>query len=548
MSGSKNSDWEIYTSSSSSSSADNGEVLGQALLAMLAIPVGAAVLTYYAGKVLVKGTVAGGKLAAKGVERYQEYQRQQTEIRLQKLEQRRVEKCNELRTQIDQASTYCSRVTRAPFMNDNWTNSAISDVQAIASQFNSSLSLEKALELSQSLKKTIDSIKTREESARRCQNERAALLSQLEQTRTAIESQSALPAGPELAKLDDFRSRINASTVETFPAVKAEFASWTIALMNRTENIQQKLKAQSIIESLWNSLPVSPELAQSYDSAGFAELKRIESSILSGAQLNALSRFEATFQQHKFAVETRMKQEAELEAQRNAIRKTYEPKLDEMIQRLELADNEIVNRWAGSKLTNLRKTLENFKTNLAQGNFQTMDSDLDAWNESYTAMLTDAGLKQQAEERRQYLVEALKTELPKMGFDIQSLASQADAASDTIIKVVPHVQKCGARQRITITVPQSTDKPVNYKFDGYDLKRNRVEGKPIVENDTGKQTVIDIAAALKPYGISMSAPDWSGNPDKIQKNANSLPGDNNPAEELDYTQSAAQTRSMKMDF
>lgn len=532
---------------SSTSVGDGGEVIGAAILTALAIPVGAAILTYYAGKVLVKGTIAGSQMAAEGIDRYQKYQQEQQKKHLEQLEKRRVEACSSLKNQISQATQYCNRVSTLPFMNDSWTNNVIVGINNISSQFSPKLELDKAIELSQSLEKMTQSIQNREKLAADCQSDRNSLLDQMKQMRKTIQSQSDVPSAPELAKLDDFQKRVNASTIETFPAIKADFSNWSIVLMNRIKTVQESVKVKNIINSLWNSLPVNPELAEKYDSAGFSELKRIESSVLSNPQTEVLLRFQKLFEQHKSAVEVKMRQEAEREAQNAQIRKSYEPKLDEMSQRLELADSEIVNRWAGSKLANLKQTLETIKNNIAQNAFQTADSEINAWNDSYTNMLTDAGLKQQAEERRQYIIEAMKTELPRLGFDIQSLASKSDATSDTVIKVVPHTQKGGQRQRITITVPQAANEPVNYKFDGYNLKHNRVEGRPVVENDTGKQTVMDIAAALKPYGISMSEPDWTGNPDKIQKNADSLPGDNNPAEELERSQTAAQYRSMELD-
>lgn len=532
---------------SSTSVGDGGEVIGAAILTALAIPVGAAILTYYAGKVLVKGTIAGSQMAAEGIDRYQKYQQEQQKKHLEQLEKRRVEACSSLKNQISQATQYCNRVSTLPFMNDSWTNNVIVGINNISSQFSPKLELDKAIELSQSLEKMTQSIQNREKLAADCQSDRNSLLDQMKQLRKTIQSQSDVPSAPELAKLDDFQKRVNASTIETFPAIKADFSNWSIVLMNRIKTVQESVKVKNIINSLWNSLPVNPELAEKYDSAGFSELKRIESSVLSNPQTEVLLRFQKLFEQHKSAVEVKMRQEAEREAQNEQIRKSYEPKLDEMSQRLELADSEIVNRWAGSKFANLKQTLETIKNNIAQNAFQTADSEINAWNDSYTNMLTDAGLKQQAEERRQYIIEAMKTELPRLGFDIQSLASKSDAASDTVIKVVPHTQKGGQRQRITITVPQAANEPVNYKFDGYNLKHNRVEGRPVVENDTGKQTVMDIAAALKPYGISMSEPDWTGNPDKIQKNADSLPGDNNPAEELERSQTAAQYRSMELD-
>lgn len=566
MSGSKNTHWEIsssyqptytsssyqptYTSSSpttTTSSSNNEEIVGNAILAVLAIPAGAAVLTYYAGKVLVKGTIAGGKLAAKGVERYQEYQRKQHELHLQQMEQRRIEACNSLQIQIDQATQYCNSVSKAPFMNDSWASRAISDVNSAASEFNSNLSLERALKLKRNLEKTIKSLQSREGKAASCQQDRDALLAQLEQTRRTIQSQSDVPSKPEIAKLNEFQNRIDSSTIKTFPSIKADFSNWTISLMNRIKSVQESMKVQSVISSLWNTLPVSHELAKKYDPAGYSELKRIESSILSVAKSDAALRFQKLFEQHKRAVEVKMNQEAEQEAKFAQIRKSYEPKLEEMEERLELANSDIVNRWAGCNLANLKQILQRIKNNLAQGDFQTADSDIGAWNESYTTMLTEAGLKQQAEERRLYLIEAIQTELPKLGFDIQSLSSKSDAMTDTVIKVVPHTQNGGQRQRITITVPQAANEPVNYIFDGYNLKYNRVEGKTVVENDTGKQTVMDITAALKPYGIALFEPDWPGNPDKIQKNADSLPDDNNPAEELERTQPAVKYRSMELN-
>ena len=432
-------------------------------------------------------------------------------------------------------------------MNDSWTQNVIAGINNVTSQFSYKLELDKAIELSQNLEKMVLSIQNREQLAARCQNERNDLLMQMTQMRKTIQSQSDVPSAPELARLDDFQNQVNASTIETFQAIKAEYSSWALVLMNKIKTVQESVRVKNVVASRWNSLPVSRELAEKYAAAGYSELTRIESSILSNPQAEVLRRFQKQFELHKRAVEVKMRQEAEQEAQNAQIRKTYEPKLDEMLQRLELADSEIVNRWTGSKLANLKQTLETIKNNVAQNAFQTADSEIDAWNDSYTNMLTEAGLKQQAEERRQYIVEAMKTELPKLGFDIQSLASKSDAASDTVIKVVPHTQKGGQRQRITITVPQSANEPVNYKFDGYNLKRNRVEGRPVVENDTGKQTVMDIASALKPYGISMSEPDWSGNPDKIQKNADSLPDDNNPAEELERSQSAGKYRSLDLD-
>lgn len=538
MSGSKN---------TSTSVGDGGEVIGQAILAVLAIPVGAAVLTYYAGKVLVKGTIAGGKLAAKGIERYQEYQRQQNELHRQQLERRILEACNNLRSQIDQATQYCDRVLRQPFMNDSIAQKSVDDVNQIASQFSFNLSLESALKLNQDLEKTLNSLRTRQSAANACQQELSDLMVQMEQMRKMIQSQSDVPSAPELATLNEFEKRLNSSTIETFAIVKSDFSNWALSLTNKIKTVQESVRVKNIISSLWSSLPVSLDLAQKYDPAGYSELKRIESFLTSNPQPEMLARFQKSFEQHKAAVEVKKRQEAELEAERERMRKIYEPKLEELVQRLELADTEIVNRWAGNVLTNLKRTLDAFRTNLAQGNFQTIESDIDSWNETYTNMLTQAGLKQQAEERRQYIVEALRTELPKMGFDIQSLSSKSDAASDTVIKVVPHTQSEGQRRRITITVPQAANEPVNYKFDGYDVKYNRVEGQPVVENDTGKQTVMDIAAALKPYGIILSDPDWGGNPDKIRKNEKGLPDDNNPAEELDRSQSEGQYRALDLD-
>ena len=507
---------------------------------------------YYSGKSVVNGTIAASQLSVEGIERLQEFMRKQAELRQQKLEKARREAFGQLQENVSKTLWLYQQSVTNPFMNDNATVQAVNRVQAISSLCNPDLELEKALELNLELEKVFNSLKTRTTLARRCQRERENLLDQLEQTRQAIAAQKDVPAAPELAALEDYRRRINEATVDNFMTIQAEYSNWAAKLLNRIKSVQTDVKVKSLVCSLWQSLPVSPELAQQYDSAGYSELKRIESFILSSntqssAKEAELIRFQNTFAKHKAAVEIKKRQEEEREAERAEFRKTFEPKLDEMAMRLALTDKEIVNRWEKTRLSHLTRQLAEFNDNLVKGSVQSMQADIDSWNESFDAMLTEAARKQMEEERRQYIIEAMKLELPKLGFDIQSLASQADAASNTVIKVVPQSQKAGKRQRITITVPQGSNEPVNYKFDGYDLKHSRVEGRPVVENDSGKQTVMDIADALKPYGISMSEPDWSGNPNRIQKNADSLPDDGNPAEELEMSQSEAQYRSMELD-
>ena len=507
---------------------------------------------YYTGKAIVEATETAGQLTAEGIERFQEYQRKQAELRQQKLEKARREAFGQLQENISKTLWLYQQNVTNPFMNDNATVQAVNRVQAISSLCNPDLELEKSLELNLELEKITSSLKARATLAQRYQRERENLLEQLDQTRLAIAAQKDVPAAPELAALEDYRRRINEATVDNFMTIQAEYSNWAAKLFNKIKSVQTDVKVKSLVCSLWNSLSVSPELAQQYDSAGYSELKRIESFILSSSTQSSakdaeLVRFQNTFAKHKAAVEIKKRQEDEREAERAEFRKTFEPKLDEMAMRLALTDKEIVNRWEKTRLSHLTRQLAEFSDNLAKGNVQSMQADIDSWNESFDAMLTEAARKQQAEERRQYIIEAMKLELPKLGFDIQSLASQADAASNTVIKVVPQTQKAGKRQRITITVPQGSNEPVNYKFDGYDLKHNRIEGRPVVENDSGKQTVMDIAAALKPYGISMSEPDWSGNPNRIQKNADSLPDDGNPAEELEMSQSEAKQRSIELD-
>lgn len=507
---------------------------------------------YYSGKAIVNGTVAAGEMVAEGIERFEEYQRQQAELRQQKLAQARQEACSLLQENVSKAIWLCQQVVTNPFMNDDWLAQASKRIQDVAAKCSPDLELEKALELSQKLEKEVNSIKARMTSAQRCQRERESLLEQLEFTRQTIKSQRDVPSAPELAALAEYQRRIKSAKLETFPAIKAEYSHWATQLLNKLKFAQTEAKLKCAVNALWASLPIGTELAQQYDSAEYAELKRIESFILTSnapatSKEAELVRFQKTFVKHKTTVEIKLEQEAKLEAERIKFRKIFEPKLNELSMRLAMTDKEIVNRWEKNKLANLTQQLEAFKTNLAQGQFNTMESDLAVWNESFDNMLTDAACKQQAEDRRLYIIEAMKLELPKLGFDIQSLASQADASSNTVIKVVPHTQKAGKRQRITISVPQNANEPINYKFDGYDLKHNRIEGRPVVENDAGKQTVMDIAAALKPYGISTSEPDWSGNPDKLQKNADSLPGGNNPAEELERSQTAKQNRALDLD-
>ncbi len=507
---------------------------------------------YYSGKAVVNGTIAAGEMVSEGIERFEEYQRQQAEIRQFKLEHARQEAYTQLQQNAQQAQFYCQQISGHPFMNDNWSTQAFKRIQDISAQCNPDMVLEKALELNQKLEKEVNSVKARMSSAQRSERERERLLEQLEFTRQTIKAQRDVPSSPELATLEDYQRRIKSAKLETFPTIKAEYSNWATQLLNKLKSAQTEAKLKCAVNALWASLPVSTELAQQYDSSGYAELKRVESFILtSNAPASSkeaeLVRYQNLFTKHKAAVEVKIKQEAKLEAERAEFRKVFEPKLDELALRLAMTDKEVVNRWEKNKLSNLTQQLEAFKTNFAQGRFESMDRDIAVWNESFDNMLLEAARKQEAEDRRLYIIEAMKIELPKLGFDIQSLASQAGTASDTVIKVVPHTQKGGKRQRITISVPQNANEPINYKFDGYDLKRNRVEGKPVVENDTGKQTVMDIASALKPYGISMSEPDWSGNPDKIQKNADSLPDDNNPAEELERSQSVGKYRSLDLD-
>lgn len=538
MSGSKN----TY-----SSVGDGGEIIGQAILTVLALPVGAAVLAFYTGKVLVKGVVAGGELATEAIKKLEDFSATKENEHKQELNDRIKEACDTLNSKIDQASQYCDRILQMPFMNDGFVQKSTEFIDQIASDFSSNLTLENALEMTLKLDNMLESLRDRQNAASACEQERTNLLAQMEQTRKMIQSQSDIPADPELAILDEFERRLNDSTIETFHIVKADISNWTIALTNRIENIQENIRVNSIVSSLWSSLPVSQELAQKYDPAGYSELKRVEAHLKSNPQPEILLRFQNSFKLHQSAVEAKKRQEDELQAERERIRKIFEPKLEVLVQRLELADSVIVNRWEGNMFNNLKQMLETFKENLAQGNFQSMESDFESWNEAYTNMLTQAGLKQQAEERRQYIVEAMKAELPKLGFDIQSLSSRSDSTSDTVIKVVPRIQNEEKRRRITITVPQVANEPVKYKFDGYDVEYTRVDGCPVVENDTGKQAVLDISAALKPYGIFMSEPDWGGNPDKIHKNEKDLPGDNNPAEELTRSQSEGQYRALDLD-
>ena len=61
----------------------------------------------------------------------------------------------------------------------------------------------------------------------------------MKQMRKTIQSQSDVPSAPELAKLDDFQRRVNASTLETFPTIKAEYSRWTIELLNKIKTVQE---------------------------------------------------------------------------------------------------------------------------------------------------------------------------------------------------------------------------------------------------------------------------------------------------------------------
>ena len=155
---------------------------------------------------------------------------------------------------------------------------------------------------------------------------------------------------------------------------------------------------------------------------------------------------------------------------------------------------------------------------------------------------------QKAEERREYIVQSMKTVLPELGFSIQSIQSESDAKSNTIIKVVP-CDDVGLRDRrqITISIPQKEKEVIKYVFNGYHTESSRVNGHPIVENDEGLQAVKSIKEALKPFGIRLSEPDWKGNPAKINAESKDLP-DYGPEEEADWQDEEEETRQMEMDF
>ncbi len=515
-------------------------------------------LTYYtgkaafsAGKGIVKGANTTIDLAAKGIERYCEYQRHQEDLRKAKLEQARQETCNQLSQNINLASSICQQVCSQSFMKDSATLDIVKRIENISDKFSSNLDLETAVGLNLELEKNVSALKSRITLAQAGIRQREALQVQMDQLRQTIQTQRDIPAAPELAALENYIKRVNAATIDSLSPIKSEYSVWATSLLNKIKTVHTDAKVKNVVYSLWSAMPVNQKLAQQYDPEGFAEVKRIGTFLLSPntpptAKEAELVRFQNVFTKHKAAVEQKMQLIAKQEAEIAKLRNKFEPELDAMPKRLALIDKEVVNRWEGVRLSNLTRQLADVKTNFSRGVFQTMESDVAIWNETFDSMLAEAGKKQQDEEFRQYLVEALKLELPKLGFDIQSLSNPSGATSNMVIKVVPQVQKTGARQRITITVPQESDKPINYKFDGYDIKHKSVEGRPVIENDAGKQTVNDIASVLKEYGISMSQPDWSGNPDKIQKNADSLPDDNNPAQNQDLSHVATQYRSLEL--
>ena len=238
----------------------------------------------------------------------------------------------------------------------------------------------------------------------------------------------------------------------------------------------------------------------------------------------------------------------EQKQQQEAFNQKYAPKIAELEDMLELAQNEIFKRWAKSDLVFLQNSIEAMKVTCQEGNDSTIESQIENWLKIYDNMKISVASAQKAEERREYIVQSMKTVLPELGFSIQSIQSESDAKSNTIIKVVP-CDDVGLRDRrqITISIPQKEKEVIKYVFNGYHTESSRVNGHPIVENDEGLQAVKSIKEALKPFGIRLSEPDWKGNPAKINAESKDLP-DYGPEEEADWQDEEEETRQMEMDF
>ena len=524
-------------------------VVGAAVLATLAIPAGVAMVGY-AGKAVAKGTVAAGKQVYKTAKAYEEYRKEQ-ELKKQRIIAERL--AREMAELGRLASPYSQLVAQMKGVSLLKQHDFSQDSQLADLVKNSRFekTLDKAIAVRQQVLRRMRFLQDLQVECGKAATNVGALQREMAQMAEIFRSQSSLPVKTWPAQLQQYQREAANVTLETLDALRTRWANWKLDVTSKLKSLEIQTQVLMEFEGLKNTMPCSAEESRALDPAGFAQLEKLEQHLrnqVGGVVVSSLPvilrDYRAALEQHKATIAVGLQKQKEENLRKKAVYRKYAPKVAELEQMLELANNELVQHWAAQTLTFLKDSIQLMEQHCHDGKDTVLEEEIASWRGTFEKMLTEAGLKQQAEERRQYIVQSMKAVLPEMGFRILSLQS-GNASSDTVLKVAPDTNDpMQGRRRITISIPQAVNENVCYKFDGYPLKRSREKGQLIEENDDGKRIVQGITQALKPFGIMMTEPDWRGNPDKLQKGARDLP-DFTPAEERGYQQTEQQQREME---
>lgn len=527
-------------------------VSGAAMLALLAIPA-AAGLTYYAGKTVIQGGIAAGKATVKAAKAYEEYRRQQEILRQRMMEERRQRELDEIKQMIAPYSAILQKTAHQSLLKDFDCTKDISFLNTLQ-KGNYVQTLDSIIEIKQKIQRRIRFLLEQDVECQKMGVQIQTLQNEITQMASLFRKEPSLPDSKWLGQLEKFRAELQTLTLNSFYSFQNRWSNWKLDVAAKLKSVEVQTQARLELEAIRHKVPCTPEEAEKIDPMGYAQLQKLEqhvlnqTSVVQSANLQAiLHDYQVAMERHLAVVLPELEKLNEQKQQQKAVYRKYAPKIAELENMLELAQTEIVKRWAEPDLVFLQNSIENLKKICKEGDASNIECDMESWRSQFESMLTSAGLKQRAEERRQYIVQSMKNVLPELGFNIQSIQSESDAKSNTIMKVVP-AEDSGShgRRRITISIPQEENGIVQYRFDGYHIEKSREKGQPIEKNDDGKKTVQNIAMALKPFGVLVSEPDWKGNPDKIQKGAKDLPDSSGPEEEMNWQ--SPEAKHMEMDW
>ncbi|MDO4569965.1 MAG: hypothetical protein Q4D38_06265 [Planctomycetia bacterium] len=544
--------------------ADTGaELAGSAVLGLLAVATAAAavtgVLAFYGGKVAIKGTrlagealVATGQAAADGVRKYQEYQQEQQAIRERMMAERLFRQRKETSESAQQVERQIASFVREVAFRDEGLDEFAQEVGAIL-QKAPEMTLEQLVRATQELRKKQKRLENLKTLKKQLDTQRAEIRTQIQQTEDFIRSNAGEKSAEFLRQLETLRARLNDATLQNFSTVCRQWSAWQIQISGQIRSEAAYSRGTLLLDALWNSLPVSREVAKTWESTTVAQLERMDHFIRNqraAHQIPALERelaeFQKLFEPFLVKIQESLQIQNERQAQNEKIRAEFLPQIEELEQMLTLASTEIVKRWSASDLEYLHSALEKMSQQVDNGNFETIQNDIESWKYQFETMLTSAGIKQREFERRNYIVRSLRSVLPEMGFTIRSVQNEPAVSgpneSETILRLVPQSRSGSGKESITITIPHSESAPVNYRFDGYPIKKTREQGQPIVENDDGKRIVQEVTTKLRPFGIVAGAPTWQGNPDRIRKGAKDLPNSEGPVTEETWSAEAHETK------